>query len=191
MGQRCASLNLPVELLEHVLGQPELSFREVLRCKMVCVHLLWPPTFNTEAVANAPLPCPQVNRGLKGVIDRSISLRYKVELGARGMVDGTPGVQARTPTVHRMKRLEASQEAWDRFKWTSQRTLTFPSWPISLLDGDLLAMLEGEDLRLLRTPSKFRDLEEDEKVLHGLTLDDLYIDKASNLLVAIRRDPPE
>ena len=38
MGQRRASLNLPVELLEHVLAQPELSFRDVLRCKRVCVH---------------------------------------------------------------------------------------------------------------------------------------------------------
>ena len=107
------------------------------------------------------------------------------------MVDGTPGLQARTSTVHRMKRLGASQESWNRFEWTSQRTLTFPSWPISLLDGDLLAMLEGEDLRLLHMPSKFRDLEGDEKVLRGLALDDLHIDKALNLLVAIKRDPPE
>lgn len=118
-------------------------------------------------------------------------LRYKVELGARGMVDGTAGMRARTCTVDRMKRLEASQESWDRFQWTSQRTLTFPSWPISVLDGDLLAMLEGEDLRLLRMPSKFRDLEGEEKVLHELALDDLYIDKALKLLVAIRRDPTE
>ena len=107
------------------------------------------------------------------------------------MVDGTQGLRDRTSTVHRMKRLQSSQESWDCFKWTSQRTLTFPSWPISLLDGDLLAMLEGEDLRLLQMPSKFRGLEEDEKVLHGMTLDDLYIDKASNLLVAIRRDLTE
>ena len=132
-----------------------------------------------------------MDRCLKGVIDRSISLRYKVELGACGMVDGTPGLWARTPTVHQMKRLEASQESWDCFKWTSQWTLTFPSWPISLLDDDLLAILEGEDLRLLNMPSKFRDLEGDGNVLRGLALDDLHIDKASNLLVAIRRDPPE
>jgi hypothetical protein len=52
-------------------------------------------------------------------------------------------------------------------------------------------MLEGEDLKLLRMPSKFRNLEGDEKVLHELTLDDLYIDKALKLLVAIRRDPTE
>ena len=107
------------------------------------------------------------------------------------MVDGTLGMQARTSTIYRLKQLEASQESWDRFQWTSQRTLTFPSWPISLLDGDLLAMLEGEDLRLLRMPSKFRNLEGDEKVLHELALDDLYIDKALKLLVAIRRDPTE
>ena len=93
--------------------------------------------------------------------------------------------------MHRMKQLKASQESWDRFQWTSQRTLTFPSWPISLLDGDLLAMLEGEDLKLLRMPSKFRNLEEDEKVLHELALEDLYIDKALKLLVAIKRDPTE
>ena len=135
--------------------------------------------------------CPQVNRSLKDVIDRSISLRYKVELGAHGMVDGTPGMRARTSTTHRMKQLGASQDSWDRFQWTSQRTLTFPSWPISLLDGDLLAMLEGEDLKLLRMPSTFRSLEGDEKVLHGLSLDDLYIDKALKLLVAITRDPTE
>ena len=107
------------------------------------------------------------------------------------MVDGTPGMRARTSTVYRLKQLEASQESWDRFQWTSQRTLTFPSWPISLLDGDLLAMLEGEDLRLLRMPSKFRNTEGDEKVLHELVLDDLYIDKALKLLVAIRRDSTE
>lgn len=40
-------------------------------------------------------------------------------------------------------------------------------------------------------PSKFRNLESDEEVLHELALDDLYIDKALNLLVAIRRDPTE
>jgi hypothetical protein len=107
------------------------------------------------------------------------------------MVDGTPGMRARTSTVYRMKQLQACQESWDRFQWTSQRTLTFPSWPISLLDGDLLAMLEGEDLKLLRMPSKFRNLEEDEKVLHELALDDLYIDKALRLLVSIKRDPTE
>ena len=133
----------------------------------------------------------QVNRRLKDVIDRSLPLRYKVELGVRGMVDGTPGMRAQTSTIYRMKQLEASQESWDRFQWTSQRTLVFPSWPISLLDGDLLAMLEGEDLRLLRMPSKFRNLEGDEKVLHELALDDLYIDKALKLLVAIRREPTE
>lgn len=107
------------------------------------------------------------------------------------MVDGTPGMRARTSTLYRMKQLMASQKSWDRFQWTSQQTLTFPSWPISLLDGDLLAMLEGEDLKLLRMPSKFRNLEGDEKVLHELSLDDLYIDKALKLLVAIRRDPGE
>lgn len=134
---------------------------------------------------------PQVNRHLRDVITRSISLRYKVELGVHGMVDGTPGMRARTSTIYRMRQLEASQESWDRFQWTSQRTLTFPSWPISLLDGDLLAMLEGEDLRLLRMPSEFRALEAEEKVLHEMALEDLYIDKALNLLVAIRRDTAE
>lgn len=134
---------------------------------------------------------PQVNHRLKDVITRSLPLQYKIELGAYGMLDGTPGMRARTSTGYRMKQLLASQESWDRFQWTSQRTLTFPSWPISLLDGDLLAMLEGEDLKLLRMPSKFRNLEGDEKVLHGLSLDDLYIDKALKLLVSIRRDPTE
>ena len=132
-----------------------------------------------------------MNRGLRDVINRSLSLRYKVELGAHGMVDGTPGMRVQTSTVYRMKQLEASQESWDRFQWTSQQTLTFPLWPISLLDGDLLAMLEGEDLKLLRMPSKFRNLKGDEKVLRELALDDLYIDKALKLLVAIRRDPTE
>jgi len=36
MGQRRAPLSLPVELLEHILGQEELSFRDVLRYKTVC-----------------------------------------------------------------------------------------------------------------------------------------------------------
>jgi hypothetical protein len=36
MGQRRAPPSLPVELLEHILGQEELSFRDVLRCKTVC-----------------------------------------------------------------------------------------------------------------------------------------------------------
>ena len=197
MGRRRAFLNLPVELLEHILGQPELSFRDVLRCKRVCSPNLLSSThpgrpFSTRKRQLMYHPsCPQVNRRLRDIISRSISLRYKVELGVHGMVDGTPAMRARTSTVHRMKQLEASQESWERFQWTSQRTLTFPSWPISLLDGDLLAMLEGEDLRLLRMPSKFRGLEGDEKMLHELALDDLYIDKALNLLVAIRRDPTE
>ena len=52
-------------------------------------------------------------------------------------------------------------------------------------------MLEGENLKLLRMPSKFRNLEGDEKVLRELSLDDLYIDKALKLLVAIRRDLTE
>ena len=52
-------------------------------------------------------------------------------------------------------------------------------------------MLEGEDLKLLRMPSKFRNLEGNERVLHGLALDDLYIDKALKLLVAMRRGPAE
>lgn len=107
------------------------------------------------------------------------------------MADGTPGMRARTSIIYRTKQLLASQESWNRFQWTSQRTLTFPSWPISLLDGDLLAMLEGENLKLLRMPSKFRNLEGDEKVLRELSLDDLYIDKALKLLVAIRRDLTE
>lgn len=34
-GQRRVPLNLPVELLEHILGREELSFRDVLRCKTV------------------------------------------------------------------------------------------------------------------------------------------------------------
>ena len=136
-------------------------------------------------------PRPQVNRRFKDVISRSLSLRYKIELGACGMVDGTQGMRARTSTLYRLKQLLASQKSWDRFQWTSRRTLTFPSWPISLLDGDLLAVLEGEDLTLLRMPSKFRNLEGGEKVLHGLTLDDLYIDKALKLLVTIRRDLTE
>lgn len=36
MGQRRVPLNLPVELLEHILGQEELSFRDLLRYKTVC-----------------------------------------------------------------------------------------------------------------------------------------------------------
>ena len=34
-GQRRVPLNLPVELLEHILGREELGFRDVLRCKTV------------------------------------------------------------------------------------------------------------------------------------------------------------
>lgn len=45
MGQRRAPLNLPVELLEHILGQPELSFRDVLRCKTVCLRICFRPYF--------------------------------------------------------------------------------------------------------------------------------------------------
>ena len=60
MGQRRASLNLPVELLEHILGQPELSFRDVLRCERVCppsasARLPRPPNLNARPVANTPL----------------------------------------------------------------------------------------------------------------------------------------
>ena len=196
MGQRLASMDLPVELLECILDRPEVSFRDVLRCRMVCVQThLRPPSrgrvIQTRRRQLTIFLCPQVNRRLRDVANRSLTLRYKIELGVYGMVDGTPRMRARTSTVYRMKQLKASQESWDRFQWTSQRTLTFPSWPISLLDGDLLAMLEGEDLKLLHMPSKFRNLEGEEKVLHELALDDLYIDKALQLLVAISRDPTE
>jgi hypothetical protein len=44
MGQRRASMELPVELLEHIFDQPELTFCDVLRCKRVCVRIcLRPP----------------------------------------------------------------------------------------------------------------------------------------------------
>lgn len=45
MGQRRASFNLPVELVECILGQPELSCRDVLRCKTVRSQGVLPLTF--------------------------------------------------------------------------------------------------------------------------------------------------
>lgn len=35
MDKQRAPFNLPVELVEYILGQPELSCRDVLRCKTV------------------------------------------------------------------------------------------------------------------------------------------------------------
>ena len=44
MEQRRASMNLPVELLEFILDQSELTFHDVLRCRLVCVRIyLRPP----------------------------------------------------------------------------------------------------------------------------------------------------
>ena len=63
MRQRRAFLNLPVELLEHIFGQPELSFRDVLRCKTVRFRICFylpsrPPDFDAKTVADAPLFLP-------------------------------------------------------------------------------------------------------------------------------------
>ena len=43
MRQRRAFLNLPVELIENIFGQPELSFRDVLRCKRVRFRIYFRP----------------------------------------------------------------------------------------------------------------------------------------------------
>jgi len=128
-----------------------------------------------------------VNRSLKDVIDNSVSLRYKVNLGARGMVDGIPSIRARTSIAYRMGQLEASQDSWDQLRWTSRQNLTYLWPPQLLLDGTLLAVHNyGEDVRLLRIPSKFRNVEADERMLHGLERRDFCIDDASKLLVTAR-----
>jgi len=59
-GQRRVALNLPVELLENILGREELSFRDVLRCKTVrlefaSVTFPRPPNFDANTIADAPL----------------------------------------------------------------------------------------------------------------------------------------
>ena len=44
MGKRRAFPNLPAELLEYILDQPELNFRDLLRCKRVCAGPNLPPS---------------------------------------------------------------------------------------------------------------------------------------------------
>ncbi|KAJ3528106.1 hypothetical protein NM688_g8037 [Phlebia brevispora] len=147
---------LPRELIVRILGY--LPYNDLLRCMEVCKSL-----------------CD---------MSHSVELRYKVELAAAGMEDGSSSALS---TADRLRRLEEHQVAWRDLRWKSETVVPMLRGGVWELYGGVLAQSRGRETLVFRQiPSEIRGIEE--KVWEneiGFRIRDFGMDPAQDLLVVI------
>jgi len=100
-------LLLPSELLIENLRH--LDYLSILRCSSVCT-----PRYSLHGILELIRVTLQVCRQLKAVVDSSVELQYRIELGLDYMLDGPPSILT---TAERLERLRALRRAWTLFEW--------------------------------------------------------------------------
>ncbi|KAI0056012.1 hypothetical protein BV25DRAFT_1663427 [Artomyces pyxidatus] len=160
-------LRLPHEILLNILE--DLQFKDVLACRETC-------------------------RRLNTLFFTSISLQYRVELGACGMIDGVRVPPHNLGVDKRLERLKLHQEAWRTLNWTEYSGINHLAGRLHPLAvaGTALAFPSASDptspyicqVLVSQLPSILRGIEDEQRVLtrrinQGLVrfdlLQDLYI----------------
>ena len=99
-------LDLPVELLSEILGH--LDHLGILRSSAVCIPLRAKLTRSLTSISSF---FPQACKQLHSLVTSSLTLQYRIELAADGLVDGLPGGPAPT-TAARLDLLLERRAAW-------------------------------------------------------------------------------
>ncbi|KAI0055870.1 hypothetical protein BV25DRAFT_1921421 [Artomyces pyxidatus] len=153
------------------------------------------------------LACQETCRRVRRVVLDSVSLEYKIELGACGMVNGTVGKD--TPNVaERLRRLRLHAAAWRSLAWTEcthfphlrgdrlhpsaviGSTILFPSmnmrrYTSTFLIQHIPSMLRGVEEK----HSEFK-IEADAREIHVDCSQDFYAFAESPRLFQVDRSPP-
>ncbi|KAI0055525.1 hypothetical protein BV25DRAFT_1901474 [Artomyces pyxidatus] len=164
-------LLLPVDILLDILER--LDSEALVSCRATCVNL-------------------------KTTIDHSVSLQYKIELAACGMLDGPRDDRQSLDVTERLRRLQLYDDAWRTPRWAQQADFTHlhglvppESFFVSLSNEDLVFIRESHSfppssttMVLQRLPSALRGVEERhrEVVVPG-RLNDVVIDSSQDLLI--------
>ncbi|KDQ09349.1 hypothetical protein BOTBODRAFT_179059 [Botryobasidium botryosum FD-172 SS1] len=159
-------LSLPAELIIKVAR--ELDFITILRCM------------------TASLASQVVCKLLYNLITSTTSIRYIVELGALGYVDGPPGD---VPTSQRLIRLLKHGKAWRNLSWMRSHEYSTPiSDHFSLYDlsGGIFARGSRTKISFFELPSHIKETDGREfKLSFEFALGDLSIDPQQDLLVLV------
>lgn len=117
------------------------------------------------------LLCLQLNRGMRGLIDASPAIQYRVELFAASLQDDP----RKTPVVVADRRvlLEQYHSRWDKLQANKWKAFVLPPHTKRVLDGDVLGcIMESRDDRLdvhfIQLPSISRGVRLKQWMVRGL-----------------------
>ncbi|KIY51629.1 hypothetical protein FISHEDRAFT_56542 [Fistulina hepatica ATCC 64428] len=139
------------------------------------------------------LRCRQVCRTLRGLVDTTAALQYRIELYGAGMVDCNCPMDSSS----KLRSLEAYQKAWETLDWTWTQSTVFSGLDDARHDlvWDLSGGVLGVTSTLTRVfkfqqlPSQRRGIEERVWSFETHFLTDVFsMDPSQDLFVAVSRD---
>ncbi|KAI0056621.1 hypothetical protein BV25DRAFT_1555794 [Artomyces pyxidatus] len=135
----------------------------------------------------AVIACQLTCRKLRSVT-ASVSLQYKLELAACGMLDGTRGQQV-LDTPERLERLRRYDTAWRELEWTGSVRLShlIGQW-FTIKTGPLVFCLHGADFPHLiqAVPSKLRGTHEVHHTFQPAPRDLVKVDSSQDLVIYLK-----
>ncbi|KAI0271411.1 hypothetical protein BC834DRAFT_441182 [Gloeopeniophorella convolvens] len=152
-------LALPTELTLYILG--DLDALSLVKCRSVC-------------------------REVKGFIDETAALQYKIALFASGMEDGPPGPLSAHERLELLRQYEMS---WRGVQWNEHTVVPVPEGSLWELYGNVWAHSRDEDaIELVQIPSRLRGIPLRRWTLNlDFSLRDFGMDPSQDLLVAVER----
>ncbi|KAI0063933.1 hypothetical protein BV25DRAFT_1914982 [Artomyces pyxidatus] len=134
------------------------------------------------------LACQTTCRRLRALVAASVSLQYKIELAACGMVDGPRGSQTLDVT-ERLRRLRLYDTAWRQLAWTGRSALPYlvGRYPPPTSGGPSLFFTYGHDVdieveAILHISSELRGVKERHISFPVHTSHNMLLDPSQDLL---------
>ncbi|KAI0063912.1 hypothetical protein BV25DRAFT_1914965 [Artomyces pyxidatus] len=147
----------------------------------------------------AILACQATCRSLSKIVTGSVSLQYKIELAACGMLDG-PRNEHTAGMAERLRRLRLYDAAWRQLKWTAKTS--FPHladrfWPAIEAGGALVAHMPSNSAVdapgpiLQQIPSQLRGVEEHHMNAPMSVTSENLIDSSQDVFTSVGRASAE
>ena len=143
-------IRLPLELVVHVLEC--LSYRDILKSKQV--WNMWMPSSTENARLNH-IYC-QISKRFKSIINDSMSLGYRIQLGLNGLEDSDIHCTGPLSLSHRMSTLQEYLRSWDTLHFSPLTSVEFESGRAWDMHSNILSEGGSAALQLTRLPSPVR-----------------------------------
>ncbi|EPQ57726.1 hypothetical protein GLOTRDRAFT_36223 [Gloeophyllum trabeum ATCC 11539] len=127
----------------------------------------------------------QINRHLKGVVDGSVLLQYKIELGVAGMVDGPP---SHVTIGERWNRVRTHTDSWSGLSFETVQEIPCQKASRLQLYGNILARCVGKStLAFNLLPGHARGISAKEWRFENFSfsIEDYVIDPVQDLLIVL------